>query len=126
MVEQDWTPSTVTLGHLQTLVKHGFMATAKLEACHVLEDPVFPTPTEGYVVSFMAFYERGFGTPLHRFLCSLLRYYGLELHHLTPSGVLHIAAFVTLSEAYLKIDPELDLWKYFFHGEGGNDLVPPA
>jgi hypothetical protein len=42
--------------------------------------------------------------------------YGLELHHLTPSGggVLHIAAFVTLCEAYLGIDPEFDLWKYFF------------
>jgi hypothetical protein len=27
---------------------------------------------------------------------------------------LHIAAFVTLCEAYLGIDPDLDLWKYFF------------
>jgi hypothetical protein len=24
-------------------------------------------------------------------------------------------AFVTLYEAYLGIDPELDMWKYFFH-----------
>jgi hypothetical protein len=30
-------------------------------------------------------------------------------------GVLHITAFVTLCEAYLGIDLELDLWKYFFH-----------
>jgi hypothetical protein len=65
-------------------------------------------------VPFVPFYERGFSTPPHRFLRSLLRYYGLELHHLTPSGVLHIEAFVTLCEAYLGIDPELDLWKYFF------------
>jgi hypothetical protein len=47
-------------------------------------------------------------------LHSLLRYYGLKLHRLTPLGVLHIAAFVTLCEAYLGIDPDLDLWKYFF------------
>jgi hypothetical protein len=65
-------------------------------------------------VSFMAFYERGFGMPLHWFLRSLLRYYGLELHHLTPSGVLHIATFVTLCEAYLGFDPNFDLWNYFF------------
>jgi hypothetical protein len=65
-------------------------------------------------VSFMAFYERGFGVPPHQFLHSLLRYYGLELHHVTPSGVLHIAAFVTLCEAYLRIIPDFDLWKYFF------------
>jgi hypothetical protein len=67
------------------------------------------------VVSFMAFCERGFDVPLHPFLCSLLRYYGLKLHHLTPSEVLHIAVFITQCEAYLGVDPDLDLWKYFFY-----------
>jgi hypothetical protein len=32
----------------------------------------------------------------------------------SPSEFLHIAAFVTLCEAYMGIDPELDMWKYFF------------
>jgi hypothetical protein len=101
-------------GHLQKLVKHGFMAVAELDSCRVQDGPALPTCVEGYVVSFVAFFEQGFDMPSHQFLHSLLRYYGLELHHLTPSGVLHIAAFVTLCEAYLEIDPELDLWKYFF------------
>jgi hypothetical protein len=109
MAEQDWTPSTVTLGHLQNLIKHGFMVAAELEACCVPKDPLFPTPSEGYVVSFMVFNEWGFYAPPHWFLCSLLRYYDLDLHHLTPSEVLHIAAFVTLCEEYLGINPELDL-----------------
>jgi hypothetical protein len=99
-----------------------FMAVVELEACRVSEDPTFPTPTDGYVVSFVAFYERGFSMPPHRFLHSLLRYYDLEVHHLTPSGVLHIAAFVTLCEAYLGIDPEIDLWKYFFRVQHPQDL----
>jgi hypothetical protein len=115
MVEQDWTPSTVTPCHLQKLVKNGFMVAPELEVCHVLEDLAFLAPAEGYMVSFVAFYERGFDMPPHRFLCLLLRYYGLELHHLTPSGVLHIATFMTLCEAYLGIDLEHDLWKYFFY-----------
>jgi hypothetical protein len=115
MVEQDLTPSTITLGHLQKLMKHGFMSAAELEAYRVLEAPAFPSPLEGYVVSFMTFYERWFSMPPHQFLHSLVRYYGLELHHLTPSGVLHVVAFVTLCEAYLGIDPDLDLWKYFFY-----------
>jgi hypothetical protein len=102
------------VGHLQKLEKQGFLMVAELTACHVLEDPALPTPTGGYVVSFMAFYERGFCMPLHQFLHSLLQYYGLELHYLTPSGVLHIPAFVTLCEAYLGIDPDCDLWNYFF------------
>jgi hypothetical protein len=103
------------LGHVQNLMKHGFMLVAELKACRVTKDPALPTPAEGYMVSFMAFHERGFRVPLHPFLHSLLQYYGLKLHHLTPFGVLHIAVLVTLCEAYLGVDPDLDLWKYFFH-----------
>jgi hypothetical protein len=115
MVKHDWNPSTVMPGHLQKLTKHGFVVAAKLEPCRVSEDPTFTTPAKGYVVSFVTFYERGFSMPLHRFLHSLLWYYGIKLHHLTPSGVLQIAAFVTLCEACLGIDHELYLRKYFFH-----------
>jgi hypothetical protein len=52
-------------GHLQKLVKYGFMSAAELEACCVPEDPVFPVPADGYMVSFVAFSKRGFGTPPH-------------------------------------------------------------
>jgi hypothetical protein len=38
----------------------------------------------------------------------------LELHHLTPSGILHIATFITLCEAYYGIEPHFNLWNYFF------------
>jgi hypothetical protein len=98
------------------------MTAAELVAYRVAEDPTLPTPVGGYVVSFMAFYEREFGKPLHQFLCSMLWYYGHELHHLTPSGVLHIVAFVTLCEAYLGIDPNFDLWSYFFRVQSLHDL----
>jgi hypothetical protein len=65
-------------------------------------------PAEGYVVSFAAFYERGFGASSHRFLHSSLWQYGLELHNLTPSGVLHVVTFVTLCGAYMGINHQLD------------------
>jgi hypothetical protein len=90
-------------------------------ACCVPVDPTFPAPVKGYMVSFVAFYEWGFGTPSHRFLRLLLQYYNLELHNLTPSGVLHIAAFMTLCEAYLRIDPEFNLWNYFFRVQRSQD-----
>jgi hypothetical protein len=61
------------------------MAT-EFTAYRVPEDHAFPTPVEGNVVTFVAFYEWGFGTPMYQFLCSLLWYYGLELHNLTPLG----------------------------------------
>jgi hypothetical protein len=78
MAEQHWTPSTIMPGHLQKLMKQGFMMVAKLATCYVPNDPAFPMPIEGYMVSFVAFYERGFVTLSHRFLCSMLSYYDLE------------------------------------------------
>jgi hypothetical protein len=50
----------------------------------------------------------------HQFLYSLLRSYGFELHHLTPSGILHMAAFVALCEANIGIEPHLSMWSHFF------------
>jgi hypothetical protein len=45
---------------------------AELAAYRVPENPALPPPVERCVVSFMAFYERGFGMPSHRFLHMLL------------------------------------------------------
>jgi hypothetical protein len=63
----------------------------------------------GYVVACTAFYERGFVVPSHRFLRLLLQFYGLELQHLTPSRILHMAAFVTLCETYMGIESHFNL-----------------
>jgi hypothetical protein len=90
-------------GHLQILVNQGFMTVMEHAAYHMPVDPSFSMPVDpsfsmpvdGYVVIFVAFYEWGFGAPSHRFL-------------------LHIAAFMTLCEAYVGIDPELGMWNYFF------------
>jgi hypothetical protein len=68
----------------------------------------------GYVVVCSAFYKRGFGVPTHQFLRSLLQFYGLELHHLSPLGILHVTAFITLCEAYMGIEPHINLWNYLF------------
>jgi hypothetical protein len=85
----------------------------ELATYRVPTDPASPAPVVGYVLAFSVFYERG-GTLPHRFFHSLLQFYGLELHHLTPSGILHITTFVTLCEAYIGIEPHLNPWNYFF------------
>jgi hypothetical protein len=50
----------------------------------------------------------------YQFLHSLLQSYDLELHHLTPSGILHMAAFVTLCEAFIGIEPHPNVCSYFY------------
>jgi hypothetical protein len=46
--------------------------------------------------------------------CSLLWSDNMELHHLTPLGILHMVAFLTLCEAYIGMEPHFNLWNYFF------------
>jgi hypothetical protein len=95
--------------HLQNLVSQGYMMGAELATCRVHANPASPTSAVGYVVARSSFYEREFGVPSHQFLCLLLQFYVLELHHLTLLGILHIAAFVTLCEAYMQIEPHFNL-----------------
>ena len=57
---------------------------------------------------------RGVGFPIHPFLRGLLEFYGLQLHHLTPASILHIAGFVALCELFLGIEPHFALWKRLF------------
>jgi hypothetical protein len=59
-------------GHLQNLVKQGFRMKTELMGYRVLENPAFPAPADGYMVTFVASYERGFSAPSHQFLHSLL------------------------------------------------------
>jgi hypothetical protein len=113
MAESGWPTSEVMQEHLQNLISEGYMIVVELATCRVPENPASPAPAGGYVVSCATFYERGFGVPSHRFLYLLLQFYGLELHHLTPLRIMHIAAFMTLCEAYMGIEPHFDLWNYF-------------
>jgi hypothetical protein len=48
------------------------MSVVELKACQVLVAPALPSPAEGYMVSFTAFYEWGFGVPSHQFLRLLM------------------------------------------------------
>ena len=70
----------------------------------------FPQPRPGEVVSFLAFHERGLGYLAHWFLRGLLNEWGLELQHLNPTGVLHIADFVTICKAFLEMEPHVDFF----------------
>ncbi len=58
--------------------------------------------------------NKGLGFPIHPFLRGLLEFYGLQLHHLTPALVLHIAGFVALCELFLGVEAHFGLWKELF------------
>jgi hypothetical protein len=71
-------------------------------------------PPTGYVVSFVAFHERGFSVPASRFIRGVLFAYGLQLQHLNPNNIQQMAAFEAMCEGYLDIGAHWNLFQYFF------------
>jgi hypothetical protein len=76
-----------------------------------------PSPPPGYVVSFIAFHERGFGVPASRFIRALLHHYGVELHNLNPNSIAKAAIFAVVCEGFLGIEVHWDLWTHLFSAE---------
>ena len=68
-----------------------------------------PNPSKGERVCFVPHLIRGLRFPIRPFLRGLLEFYGLQLHHLTPASILHIAGFVALCELFLGIEPNFAL-----------------
>ena len=77
-----------------------------------MEDSSSPDP--GYVVSFVAFHERGFSIPAGRFIRAVLFEYGLQLQHLNPNGIQQMASFEALCEGSLGVEAQWNLFWYFF------------
>jgi hypothetical protein len=76
-----------------------------------------PAPPEGYVVSFVAFHERGLGVPPSHFMRALLHYYKVELHHLAPNSISQAAIFMAVCEGYLGMEPHWNPWLHLFKAE---------
>ena len=76
-------------------------------------------------MSSLTFHECGLGYPAHWFLRGLLNEWDLELQHLNPTGVLHIAGFITVYEAFLGMEPHVDLFRWIFTGRALSKGKPP-
>jgi hypothetical protein len=79
-------------------------------------------PPRGYVVSFVAFHERGFSVPAGRFFRGVLFEYGLvQLQHLNPNSLQQMAVFEAMCEEYLGISAHWHIFRYFFMFAGLKD-----
>jgi hypothetical protein len=74
----NWTHSNVSREQLLRVVEAGQLPslTAAVE-WKVPRDESMPRPPKGFVVSFVAFHERGFFIPTERFIRGVLFEYGL-------------------------------------------------
>jgi hypothetical protein len=104
-----WARSSMMEQKLEELVRDGLLrpraSRTQLEWRVSPSDHREPTPPEGYVVSFMAFYERGFGVLVSPFMRALLHYCKVELHHLAPNSISQATIFMAVCEGYLGMEP---------------------
>ena len=95
----DWSSGSVSRLQLCDLQWQGYLPAADL--VHVRAGLTsadgeaftknFPNPNKDERVCFVSFLLRGLGFPINPFLRGLLEFYGIQLHHLTPNSILHIA-----------------------------------
>ena len=57
----------------------------------------------GELVLFQHLVERNLALPASDFFQGLLRFYGIQIHHLNPNSILHVSIFVHFYEAFLGI-----------------------
>ncbi|KAK1660375.1 hypothetical protein QYE76_048534 [Lolium multiflorum] len=118
----EWERSKISQQDVNLLKKLGI--SGKQDALRFPKEESYPAPPMQYRVSFVNHLIRGLSTPIHDFLRGLLFMYGLQLHHLTPNSILHIAIFITLCESFLGVQPNWSLWKrIFFSRRNGSSSV---
>jgi hypothetical protein len=110
----EWTHSKCSLNDLNKLVSEGLLQ----DKSHVNWRPSFrehfPMENVDEIITFYHFAERGLALPSCSFFRGLLYFYGLELHHLNPNSICHIAIFIHFCEAFLRIGPHWDLFRFLF------------
>jgi hypothetical protein len=111
----NWTRSNVFCEQLLRIIEAGQLPplTVVVEWKVPGDESVSRNP-KGYVVSFVAFHERGFSVPAGRFIRGVLFEYGLQLQHLNPNIIQKMAAFEAMCEGYLGISAHCHLFWYFF------------
>lgn len=98
-LDGDWKSCLVSQGELNRLSTSRYLLASELAQVRprlvnldgdVLEDN-FPTPLPNERACFVLFLLRGLGFTSHPFLRGLLHFYKIQLHHLMPGSIIHIA-----------------------------------
>ena len=90
--EDGWNTSKCSQSNLESLVKQGLLAPGSVVQWRPALGKDHPYENMGEIVGFTSFLERGLRFPCSSFFSGLLRYYRIQLHHLTP---IHLFIFLS-------------------------------
>jgi hypothetical protein len=92
----DWNYSKCFRNDLLNLVAEGLLQGQDVVQWHPSFRQLFPQENIDEIVLFLHFIERGLALPTFDFLHGLLYFYGIQIHHLNPNSIAHVAIFVHL------------------------------
>ena len=110
---------------LDLLIAYGLIQEKFLSKYLLPGEHVIPSPSPDQSVLFIPFVRAGLYFPPSDFLLEFLGSYQIQLHHLTPNGVLYLSAFAHFCEVFVGIPPCLLLFRYFFHMRLSDSKNPP-
>lgn len=96
------------------MVSHGVLLAKEIVSYRPACGEAFLTPNTSEIMVFTHFFYSGFALPTSDFFRGLLELYGINIYHLNPKSILHIAVFIHLCEAFLGIQPHFVLFHHIF------------
>lgn len=93
------------------MVSHGVLPSKEIIVWRLAYGKPFQTPDTHKIVVFTHFFYSGFALPISNFFRGLLDFYGINIYHLNPNSILHIAVFIHLCKAFLGIHPYFMLFR---------------
>jgi hypothetical protein len=109
-----WQKSHVKDSDVQTMEGEGTVAPLAESLWRTDFKAPVPIPNPSEIVMLKSHVERGLNMPPSLFFTNLLKFYELQLHHISPNSLVSMAGYAALSEGYLGIRPRVDLFQLFF------------
>jgi hypothetical protein len=105
-----WAKCHVKDAHVQTLEDEGTMAPQAESHWWTDFKALLPAPNSTKIVMLKSHVERGLSMLPSSFFTNLLKFYGLQLHHIAPNSLVSVVGYAALCEGYLGIHPRVDLF----------------
>jgi hypothetical protein len=109
-----WQISHVKDSDIQSMEGEGTMAPQAESGWRTDFKAPVPIPNPSEIVMLKSHVERGLSMPPSLFFTNLLKFYGLQLHHISPNSLVSVSGYAALCEGYLRIRPRVDLFQLFF------------
>ena len=111
----DWLPTKVDDAFLNDCVKMANLDPKEVIGWRSGLGEEIPNPKEGEIVVFAEHLERGFKPPGSKFLRDAMAFMNVRLQDLGPNSISNMCQFQVFCEAYLRMEPSVTLFCYFFH-----------